>query len=55
MEIRYYILTEEGYIRADKQMYDDWKGDKYIRSGFTCVFPDGSTIDTAKMFLGLRK
>lgn len=54
MEIIYYIIDDSGCVRVDKSMYDNWNGDKYIKSGFTIEFPDGTIYNTATVFLGLR-
>ena len=35
MEIIYYIIDDGERVRVDKSMYDNWNGEKYIKSGFT--------------------
>ena len=54
MEIIYYIIDDGERVRADKSTYDNWNGDKYIKSGFTIEFPDRTIFNTATVFLGLR-
>ena len=54
MEIIYYIIDDGECVRVDKSMYDNWNGDKYIKSGFTIEFPDRTIFNTATVFLGLR-
>lgn len=54
MEIIYYIIDDGERVRVDKSMYDNWNGDKYIKSGFTIEFPDRTIFNTATVFLGLR-
>lgn len=55
MEIIDYIIDDSEHIRVDKSMYDNWNGDKYIKSGFTLEFPDRAIFNTATVFLGLRQ
>lgn len=55
MEIIYYIIDNYERIRVDKSTYDNWNGDKYIKSGFTLEFPDRTIFNTATVFLGLRQ
>lgn len=54
MEIIYYIIDKGERVRVDKSTYDNWNGDKYIKSGFVLEYPDGTIINTATAFLGLR-
>ena len=55
MEIIYYIIDDGECVRVDKSMYDNWNGDKYIKSGFTIEFQDRTIFNTATVFLGLRQ
>ena len=54
MEIIYYIIDDGERVRVDKSMYDNWNGDKYIKSGFILEFPGRTIFNTATVFLGLR-
>lgn len=54
MEIIYCIIDDGEHVRVDKSMYDNWNGDKYIKSGFSLEFPDGMIFNTGTVFLGLR-
>ena len=55
MEIIYYIIDDGERVRVDKSMYDNWNGDKHIKSGFILEFPDRTIFNTATVFLGLRQ
>lgn len=55
MEIIYCIIDDGEHVRVDKSMYDNWNGDKYIKSGFSLEFPDGMIFNTGTVFLGLRQ
>ena len=54
MEIIYYIIDDGERVRVDKYTYDNWNGEKYIKSGFSLEFPDGTIFNTATVFLGIR-
>lgn len=54
MEIIYYIIDDGERVRVDKSMYDNWNGEKYIKSGFTLEFPGRTIFNTATVFLGIR-
>ena len=54
MEIRYYICRDKEDVKVDRKTYDEWNGDKYIKSGFVTEYSDGTVFDISKMFLPLR-
>lgn len=54
MEIIYYIKKNDTYERVTREVYDNWDGDKKIRSGFSWIYPDGTELNMSTLFLPLR-